>query len=56
MKTKIVSLLSALVITFAVLATVSFIPRASAKDSVYTAQGSGAMPLRQSLTSIFLRE
>ncbi len=44
MKTRIVSLLSALVITFAILATVSFIPQASAKDSVYTAQGTGSIP------------
>lgn len=44
MKTRIVSLLSALVITFAVLATVSFIPQAYAKNSVYTAQGTGSIP------------
>lgn len=44
MKTRIVSLLSALVVTFAVLATVSFIPQVSAKNSVYTAIGSGSVP------------
>lgn len=44
MKTRIVALLTAMTITFAALATISFIPRASAQDSVYTALASGSIP------------
>ncbi len=44
MKTRIAALLTALTITFAALATISFIPRASAQDSVYTALASGSIP------------
>lgn len=44
MKTRIAALLTALTITFAALATISFIPKAHAGDSVYTALASGSIP------------
>lgn len=44
MKTRIAALLTTLTITFAALATVSFIPSSSAEDSTYTALASGSIP------------